>query len=450
MKQIRRVFPIIFLLAILGGTFYYLNWVAREENGPLTASGTVEAVEVVVAPEIGGRIEEVLVAEGDEVAPGDVLIRFDDAMLQAQLDQAEAALNQARSNYDLIEAGVSPEKRQAAISAARLELVNAQQALDSLYDDLDIARAAALQAIADARDAVRDTQRRVDNLLVKSKQTDIEQAEANVILARDELDKAIEDFDPYENKPEDDLTRARLLSIKAQKQAEYDDAVRYLNNLIGDTDEIDLAQAEADLAAAEATLADAQRQYDAMANGPDPDALALAEARLENAQSQLALAESGASVEELAVAQAQIDSAQAAVQVIQVEIEKLTIFAPVPGTVLSRSVEPGEVVKPGAYLLTLVRLDDLTITVYVPEDRYGEIILGQSAEMTIDSFPGETFAATVVHIADEAEYTPRNVQTAEGRRSTVFAVELSVSDPAGRLKPGMPADVVFGEQMSGE
>jgi HlyD family secretion protein len=221
--------------------------------------------------------------------------------------------------------------------------------------------------------------------------------------------------------------------------------VRLLNNLIGETDEIDLAQAEADLAAAQTALADAERQYTDMETGPDPDALALAQARLENAESQLALAEAGASQEELAVAQAQVDTAQAAVNIIRVQLDKLVLTAPVSGVVLYRSAEPGEVVNSGVSLLTLARLDDLAITVYAPEDRYGEIVLGQSVDVTVDSFPGDTFKATVVRIADQAEYTPRNVQTAEGRRSTVFAVELSVSDEQGRLKPGMPADVVFGE-----
>ncbi len=64
--------------------------------------------------------------------------------------------------------------------------------------------------------------------------------------------------------------------------------------------------------------------------------------------------------------------------------------------------------------------------------------------MTVDSFPGEIFVATVSHIAEQAEFTPRNVQTVEGRTSTVFAIKLQVQDPAGKLKPGMPADVVFG------
>jgi len=444
--KITRIVPLVLILVIVAATVYYFNWVIVEQDGALQASGTVEVIEVIIAPEIGGRIEEIFVDEGGQVEAGDTLVRFNDALLLAQLDQAEAAQKQAQANYDLIAASLSLEKRQASISTAELELVNTQQALDDLYENLDLARAAALQAIADARDAVRDTQRRVDNLHKASLQTDIEQAEANVILAKDKLDKALEDYEPYENKPEDDLSRAAYLSVKAQAQAEYDNVVRYLNNLTGETDEIDLAQAEADLEAAQAHLADAQRQYDEMADGPDPDALALAEARLKNAQSQLALAQSGASAEELAVAQAQIDTAQSAVAVIRAQLDKLVLSAPMGGRVLYRSVEPGEVVQPGVPLLTLARLDNLTITVYVPEDRYGEIVLGQIADVTVDSFPGEIFDAVVVRIADEAEFTPRNVQTAEGRRTTVFAVKLSVESPEGRLKPGMPTDVVFGEQ----
>jgi multidrug resistance efflux pump len=95
--------------------------------------------------------------------------------------------------------------------------------------------------------------------------------------------------------------------------------------------------------------------------------------------------------------------------------------------------------------MTLGQLDNLSITVYVPENLYGGLSLGQSASVTVDSFPGETFNATVTHIADQAEFTPRNVQTAEGRSTTVFAIKLQVQDTVGKLKPGMPADVVFGK-----
>ena len=444
MKKIKQFAPFVVILLIIAAIVFYLTQVAAEEGGPLTASGTVEAVDVDVSSELGGRVEQITAEEGDRVQQGELLIQFDDDALQAELEQAEAALKQAQAKYDLTAMKLSPENRQAAIAAAQLELVNAQQALDKLYEDVDVARAAAQQAVANGRDAVRDAQERVDNLQVSAPQTDIEQAEANVTLARDELEDAIDDYEPYEDKPETNLTRATYLSRKAQAQENYDDAVRLLNNLKSVGDEIDLAQAEADLAAAEAALADARREYDDLAEGPDPEALAVAQARLDNAQAQLDLAQAGGSKEELAVAQAQIDTAQAAVNAIKVQLSKLTLEAPMSGTILYRAVEPGEVVKPGAPVLTIADLENLTITVYVPEDRYGEIVLGQTARVTANSFPDETFQATVVRIAEEAEFTPRNVQTAEGRRATVFAVKLAVSDPGGKLKPGMPADVVFG------
>jgi len=85
----------------------------------------------------------------------------------------------------------------------------------------------------------------------------------------------------------------------------------------------------------------------------------------------------------------------------------------------------------------------LTITVYVPENLYGQISLGLQANMKVDSFPNQTFSAQVSNISNQAEFTPRNVQTVEGRSSTVYAIKLTVNDPQGQLKPGMPADVIF-------
>ena len=119
------------------------------------------------------------------------------------------------------------------------------------------------------------------------------------------------------------------------------------------------------------------------------------------------------------------------------------VRAPIAGVVLYRAVEPGEVVAPAANLLTIADLTDLTLTVYVPEDRYGRIALGQTHPVTVDSFPGEVFTGTVSYIADKAEFTPRNVQTTDSRKTTVFAIRLDLADGSGKLKPGMPADVQF-------
>ncbi|NJN44954.1 MAG: HlyD family efflux transporter periplasmic adaptor subunit [Anaerolineae bacterium] len=136
---------------------------------------------------------------------------------------------------------------------------------------------------------------------------------------------------------------------------------------------------------------------------------------------------------------------RAAITTLETQIAKTVIIAPSDGVVLSRMVEPGEIALPNAPVLTLANLNRLTLTVYIPEDRYGHINLGQVLQVNVDSFPGETFPATVVHIADEAEFTPRNVQTQEGRRTTVFGIKLVLDEADGKLKPGMPADVAFDE-----
>ncbi len=140
---------------------------------------------------------------------------------------------------------------------------------------------------------------------------------------------------------------------------------------------------------------------------------------------------------------AQIAAAQAQADVLKTQIGKLTLHSPLSGVVLKRSIEPGEFVSPGAALMTVGDTNNLYMTVFIPEDRYGQIKLEQPVTVKVDSFPNETFTAKVTRIADQAEFTPRNVQTAEGRATTVFAVKLAVENADGKLKPGMPADVYF-------
>ena len=140
-----------------------------------------------------------------------------------------------------------------------------------------------------------------------------------------------------------------------------------------------------------------------------------------------------------------VTQAEASLALSDTQIAKLIVTAPAGGIILTSTVQPGEIVLTNAVAMTLGRLDKLTISVYVPENLYGELSIGKPASVKVDSFPGKIFTATVIHIADQAEFTPRNVQTVEGRSSTVFAIKLQVKDLTGQLKPGMPADVVFGE-----
>ena len=113
------------------------------------------------------------------------------------------------------------------------------------------------------------------------------------------------------------------------------------------------------------------------------------------------------------------------------------------GVVLIRSIEVGEILQAGVPAMTIGKLDTLKVTVYIPETQYGQLQVGEKATLSTDSFPNETFNATITRIADQAEFTPQNVQTKEGRQTTVYAVELSVDNQSGKLKPGMPVDVTF-------
>jgi HlyD family secretion protein len=97
----------------------------------------------------------------------------------------------------------------------------------------------------------------------------------------------------------------------------------------------------------------------------------------------------------------------------------------------------------GKPVLTLTSLERPRVKVYIPEYRIGRIMLGQKADITVDSFPDKKFPATVTFISPEAEFTPKTVQTAEERVKLVFAVEVTVETTDGQLKPGMPADVTI-------
>jgi HlyD family secretion protein len=410
----RRIIPILILLVLAGGA-YVLTSRAEAQSGALTASGTIETTDVTVAPEAGGRVLNVLANEGDTVQAGQVIIQMDDSLLKAQLVQtqqsvaaAQASLKAAQANYDLLKAGAQTDQI-----------------------------AAAEQAVKTAEANVAGAQAQLAQMLAGPQAADIAAAQAAVAKASSDVTFAQQAYDGVVNGRAtaksygvpggglglmEEKMRAQLQAI----QANYDVAVKRLAQLKRGATKDEIDQARARVAAAEAQQAQLQAQLDQLKSGARPEQLAAAQAQIE-------------------VAQAQADQSAAAIDVLKVQIDRLTLKAPLTGVVLKRSIEPGEVVMSGASLITIGDLTNLYIIVYVSESRYGEVKLGQSVQIKVDSFPGQTFTGTVSHIADQAEFTPRNVQTAEGRATTVFAVRVDVTNVDGKLKPGMPADVTFGQ-----
>ncbi len=415
----------------------------------LVASGVAEAAEVVIVSEMGGTILAVNYFESERVEAGELLMQLDDQMLRAQLEQAEATLSGAQAGYALAVANASGVKaqRDAAIAAAQLELTAARKALSDLYNAAQMMSAKASLDLAYARDVLDDAEYkwRVQQQGYRASEDTINAARASLTLADEEVDRAQKEFNKVSGRDDDDPVRALALSALSAARQNRDAVLRQLNWFLGEPDPIDQGILDAEVMYAEALVADAIQDWETLQNGPDPEEVALLEDRVAYAEAQLTAAQEPAPInEQLAVARAEIEAAQANLAALQVQIDKTRILAPISGVVMIRNIEPGEVLVPGVVALTLADLDRISVTVYIPEDRYGQVNLGDQAQATVDSFPGEVFSATVVRIADRAEFTPRNVQTVEERRTTVFAVELSVVEPDGKLKPGMPVDIDFG------
>ncbi len=384
------------------------------ETGGLKASGTIEAEEVIIASEFGGRVADVLAEEGDEVEASDVLIRLDTSLVEAQMGEAEAAVAAARANLALAQAG--PRPGEIATAEAMLEQAIA-------------ARDGAERAWRDAQ-AVRDNPQQL-NAQIDEARAQVELAERQVAQAQAQLRSMEIERDSYAGAG-DDESKTRYQALDQQVKA-----------------------AEAAVAIAEETLEGAKAHLENLIEMRDrPIALntTVNQARAQYEQAAAAAEVGQASLdallarpteEEIARAQAQVSQAEAALGILQVQLEKMTLHSPLSGLVSNRSIHVGETASPGATLMTVADLDEVELTVYIPENRYGRIQLGQPVSVEVDSFPGKVYEGKVTYISSQAEFTPRNVQTQEERVSTVFAVKILIPNPDHDLKPGMPADATI-------
>ncbi len=432
MQHRRPPVPVIILLviAIIVGIYYGFRALNSDGNGALTASGSIEATTVNVSAEMSGKVAEVLVDEGQIVKTGDPLFRLDDTLLTAQravaaaaVDSANSAIASAQTKYDqTLQAALSAQQGQRA-SDWRFSAPDEFNQPAWYFDQAEQMTAA--QAELDASKTA------LDAALVNLDKVAADLNNADYVNAEKRLASARAAF-----------TVADSVKVQAENAAEggglQDAAYDYYNGVLDE-------------------LRAAQSAYNAMLNTKSANAIKyargqvmVAQQRFDEANARLLALQTGAESPAVVAAKKALDQTQAALTqaqanlaLIDAQLAKLVVYSPMDGVVLTRNVEPGEFLQPGAIALTMGDLSSLTITVYVPETRYGEIHLNQQATVTVDSFPGVTFNAEVIHISDQAEYTPRNVQTVEGRSSTVYAIKLKVVDPDGKLKIGMPADVDF-------
>ena len=299
------------------------------------ATGYVEATEVRVAAEVGGRLVEVKVAEGDRVSAGDVIARIDTADTDLALRRAGADREQAQAQLALVRAGARPE---------------------------DVRQAAAQ---------------------VQSAQSDVKAAQA-------ELDAAVADLERFEN-----LLRANAGSLKQR----------------------DDARTRRDVAAARVRGA---------------------QERAQAAAETLARLRAGARPQEVDVARARVSASDAQIATLEKSVADAIVKAPVSGIVTSKLLDAGEMAAPRAPVVVITDLDHAWANLYVDERLVPQLKIGQAATLVTDA--GQRLAGTITFISPKAEFTPRNVQTADERSKLVYRVKVTVDNRDGVLKPGMPVE----------
>jgi HlyD family secretion protein len=232
--------------------------------------------------------------------------------------------------------------------------------------------------------------------------------------------------------------RALLTELEAGSRAEEIAGARAAAKAVRDR----LGQATRDMERTEVLFkggAVSQEAYDQAQT-----TLQVSQSQSDQAAEQLRLVEKGPRAERIEAQRAEVARADAAVRTQEVALDLMTARAPFDAVVTVRHREPGESVSPGAPVVTLANMGDRWVRIYVPENRVGRVHLGQAATLTTDSFSGTAFSGRVTFIASQAEFTPKNVQTAEERVKLVYMVKVRVTgDPSRDLKPGMPADVTL-------
>jgi HlyD family secretion protein len=304
-------------------------------DAPPRVTGYVEATDVRVSAEVGGRLIDLRVGEGDRVTTGDVLARLDTADTELAIRRAQADRDQASAQLRLLQAGSRPE---------------------------DIRQASAQLA----------------------------SAQADVKAAQAQLDAASADVTRFEN-----LLRANAGSVKQR-----DDAVT-----------------KRDVAAAQVRAADQRAQA---------------------ASDALARLRAGSRPQEIAAAQARVASADAQIAALQKNLTDAVVKAPVGGIVTSKLADAGELLPPRGPIAVITDLDHAWANVYVDERRVPALKIGQPATIITDA--GQRLQGTITFISPKAEFTPRNVQTAEERSKLVYRVKVTADNTSGILKPGMPVE----------
>jgi HlyD family secretion protein len=344
--------------------------------GVIVLSGRIEGDDAAIAPKTSGRIRELTVREGDQVAAGDVIAMLDDEQIRAREEQSAAGVRQA----------------EARVRAAREQIGVLGEQLRQNQLSVD-------QAKTDAQGKVSEAEGRV-----AAAEAQLAQAEATWAQAR------------WDREASAQLYSRQLIAEQEVKRAENNE------------------KAQGAVVAAARRLVEAARGSltAAQANLVNP---AMRSAQVAAVQNQISQARA-----DMIGAQADAERARAQLDEARANRKDLNVIAPFAGTVVTRTAEPGEVVQAGTPLITLIDLGRVYLRGFVPEGQIGRVKVGQAARVYLDSAPATPIDAVVMRIDPQATFTPENTYFRDERVKQVVGLKLLLRGAVGFAKPGMPAD----------
>jgi HlyD family secretion protein len=435
-KNLLKVVSLVIIFAFL------LSACSTAKTEKFTASGSFSAIDTSIVTEISGKVNKVYVNEGGTVKTGQTLFTLDAEFSQAQFDQASAAVKAA-------EAGVEASRQQADSAAAQYQLALQAAMMQSLplrqnrwnttvpnnfqpawyFNESETIKAAKTQT-SGAEKALATALTDLENEQKKASSKDFISAEDRLALAQVALSVTRTTLTQAQFANNSDLIAAAV-ELRDAAQAEFDAALSDYQRMLTTSAADTIVKARSRVAVAQATLDNARDTLLALQTGDHSLQVVAAQKAADAATSMVKQAEAG------------VEQAKQARNLVQLQLDRATVKSPVDGVVLTRNIEIGDLAIAGGPVMRVAQLDSLDLVVYLPEDQYGVVKIGDSVYIKVDSFANATFEGTIIRISDEAVFTPKNVQTESGRKSTVYAVKIQVLNPDHKLKPGMPADVEF-------
>ncbi|MCB9133819.1 MAG: efflux RND transporter periplasmic adaptor subunit [Anaerolineales bacterium] len=419
-KKVLAITLIVIIILAGGGYYGYTAYAQSSQTVEQTETiqttvaylGDLEifasaAGEVVPSSELSlgfdesGTVSEILVTVGEKVTAGQVLARLqtDNSAedLAAVVANAELDVLTAQQDLDTIYANHQMEAAQALKAVE-----DAQTTLDNLSASEDQI-ASAYVALLSAQDAVVEAQKDRTKLdYARADDLTIQEAYTNYLLAKESYKEAAKAFAEVEHKAITNPERVRALQNLVSAQDKMDLAFANYNYLIIPNSETDIATADADLALAEANLADAQTAYDKLVAGPTPGEVAIAEATLAAAQATYDKIKDAPDSLEVAIAEAKLTSAQADLALAQEKQSIIELTSPIDATVTNIGASVGEKVGTTG-IITVADLAHPLLEVYLDETDLANVALGYEAEIVFDAYPDDTFHGTVVEVSPVLE-----------------------------------------------